>query len=882
MNTIEQLNSEWINIEIRDKKLSWSQEYVRAIQNKLNEILVKFNFKETLIQNREGVFLCFDSIENIGEFREFFDSFFWWNQWNNIFFFKNINHLAINDLMYDFDRLKTEWKPVRLWDKIGILEEEKKKKIWFFKINISWSNKVWFDSASCQFNVPIKAYLMDENKKVNEVLLEFDFDEFFSIAWKNLVRFWLVREDIEKALSWDAQSHIIIARTLDMKEGVNWKIEDMIKIHEELKPTELEDWSVNNRKMLWLYTKAIRWQVFKKRLPAIPWIKWIDIMWNLLIPPEVEEVDIYALAWDWMTVQMWDDWFEYLVSSENWFVQKLDWKYIVETFIINKRPIWPETWDLTIDTEFMQQIWEIMKTYTLTCRNCDVFEWDVCWSLISIWWNISVSPNIVWWSVTALDWNVICKWKVFTWAKVWANKWKITCMENAEYSTFFWKNLLMHRVISSDLIAEEVVIDELISWNISWRKVKIWKISKNPLKSDNDNHVCRITIWIKGFDIEMKSFNNKRNILNNIKTRFETNSNRISELLSNEELNNYFINLKRFKDNPGMELTPLMKDLFSSMELKYKSEIEEYYKLTKQCSADNSMIARYEWEIKILDEMIKWFMLSESESVLEIWSIEEWCEVEVRFAYIYDKLSSDKYEWENFFEIYQINMNKVHSDIYKFTRVWEDWKPKSFANTVISFKELFDFAKENVWEVLSDKATTIEKVREKRKDFVKYKIRDVSEVLKWNREYPRFDFHKLQEFTEIDELFKPIKVMIDWVYVWELFDLSHKWIGIRLFMNSCEANSLLSEDSFEFNKKHRIEFSYMHIWSLIQFRLDISTKNVLINKEEWIMRLGWEFVDLSRMDDNKLWAMFAYFRVEIIKHMKDNRIPRAFKYESEK
>lgn len=877
MEKINELNNK------NEKDVNKCDEYTSLVRKKLDDVLNKAQFANSLIQNKEWVFFDFLHINSREHLIWFLDDFF--EKW---YFFVNTENEKIDDILLNTFKYIEKKEKIKIWECVNMLTDDKKNKAANFRFNISWNEKTWFDSASCEFR-QVFLYSSDPvTKQPIKTEIKYSFDEFLSLCRKNKIKYWLDKTRITETLeNWKDQTLIMIAKTLQKIDWTDAKIEQVTNLSKSTVPKKLSNWRVDNKNLECIFVQVNAWTKLIKKIPVKYWKVWIDIKWNLLIPEEVKDFDLENLVWIWVEAKIFGLG-EFLISTQNWYVQNIDWKYSVEDTITSKEIIWVATGNLEININNLYQYWDILKDYELRCYNIEYSQWTIGWSLISRKWNIYIKSwtSIIWWKIRALDWDITCDWEIYNWTSFEALKWNILIHSQAEFGIIIAKNINIKKAVWCTIIWENIEIDEIIWCNVIWKSVKIWKIIKPKQENSSwELWLNKITIWVKNFEYENQQIESKKKMLETLKIRHEFNKTRIKEITSILEISTYIHNKKSIDNNPWLEISEeLKKDLAKTLQ-EYWEKIDQYYQLEKMVKSNEELISRLEKEIDLLNEYIKRFLTSE-EKILLIWFVEDNSLLNLRFWNIFDKIDFEKItnieDWY-FFDLCKLTIDLVHKNLFRYFKVDEQWKEVSLSNSQLDFKEIVEYLKLVDIDSACIDTEKQEKINNSVKDYLKKSTHAPAEYRESRRLNPRIELHKLCEYIDVDEIFKEIEVNLkisESNYLWTISDISLKWVWIRIKKNNSkyENNSTLNQENFWYDKKINIDFQYTEWKNINKFNLEIKVKNIYIDEEKWIIRVWWEFCNISNLDDSNINKFINQITIAVIRNMKNDTIPRSLNY----
>ena len=272
-------------------------------------------------------------------------------------------------------------------------------------------------------------------------------------------------DEIKKAFIEKQTSRVKIAEYEDYIEWIDSKFLSLVNlwIDNELKTNS--DWTINLQEYKRVFPQIRAETKIYQKIEKTPWINWMDIEWNIIIAPQVKDLDIRELLEEsdsWLKI-LDENWFQFIVSEVDWYIVPLQWNYDSKKFaedennlvqvkisqIKNKLKltkelslwvIWPDTWK--IKTFWKVKAKWVISTYSIEAWDIEIV-WEVNWNLYATR-NVIVKWNITWWkhSKTVKNWvKTISDWEIIS------KEWNIAIIWNVFFKSLMVSSYLMLIII---------------------------------------------------------------------------------------------------------------------------------------------------------------------------------------------------------------------------------------------------------------------------------------------------------------------------------------------------------------------------------------------------------------------------------------------------
>lgn len=441
---------------------------------------VELQIPHFIIASDNQIIINLELINSREELLTFFDEIF------KEHYFEDLNYHEFSELIFNFYSYKEKNKQIILCRWIKEFDNDRKSKYQKPSFN-------WIKSAEYTFSTLYEKKII--NWKEVEVEVELSIDEFIAAMWSYWLKFWLKIDEIKKAFIEKQTSRLKIAEYEDYIEWIDSKFLSLVNlwIDNELKTNS--DWTINLQEYKRVFPQISAETKIYQKIEKTPWINWMDIEWNIIIAPQVKDLDIRELLEEsdsWLKI-LDENWFQFIVSEVDWYIVPLQWNYDSKKFaedennlvqvkisqIKNKLKltkelslwvIWPDTWK--IKTFWKVKAKWVISTYSIEAWDIEIV-WEVNWNLYATR-NVIVKWNITWWKhsktvknwvktisdweIISKEWNIAIIWNVFFKSLIKALKWNISLLD-IEESIVIWKNIKVKNARKTIFIWDNITIE---------------------------------------------------------------------------------------------------------------------------------------------------------------------------------------------------------------------------------------------------------------------------------------------------------------------------------------------------------------------------------------------------------------------------------------
>lgn len=439
--------------------------------------------------------LDFQKITSNIEFKNFVETIF-----QSGYYFEEVDYKKLLAFSYDDGTyLKPESLKQKFAQKIKKMNPERVKLYKNFRIQ-KWQAEFMFDKS---------IFLQNEEKLEN-----FNFDELVSVLWVHGIKYWLIKDDIIKAMNAKESYQFIIAKELIPIDGKDAS-KEMVDTHiiMDLSPKE-QNWIIKYKELKNKIPQVEAKVILFKKTPLQNWQDGVDIGWNVLEQRKLKDIDLNAISWEWTYVTV-IDWSQCLCSAIKWYLledRKTHIFSVTKKIPPLKSDINTSTGSLEILWYEFKLMWNITHWFSLTGNFLNI-AWNIYGSAISKWWHILIDWDIIWvsWDTYSGDnngyvenenWDIKMNGRLISRANIIARKWKIdfSFAKNIEFSKIIWNEIQANYAINSIIIGNNIKIKKIKNCIIIGTNIEIWEIEYD----EKQNWGNEITIIIKWNIVKMK------------------------------------------------------------------------------------------------------------------------------------------------------------------------------------------------------------------------------------------------------------------------------------------------------------------------------------------------------------------------------------------
>lgn len=444
----------------------------------------------------DGLYLNFQKISWSSEFKNFVDEIFMFG-----YYFEKVDYQKILSFAYDDNSfIKPEGLKIKIATKIKKINPDRIKLYKNFRIS-RWQVDFIFDRTPFLHN--------DEN------LENFNFDELISVLWSNWIKYWLLEDEILKAIHSNESIKLIIAKDKLPIDGKD-SSKEMVDSHMimDLSPVERENGLINYRQLKNKIPQVEAKVILYKKIPIQVGQDGVDICWNILQQKHLKDFDLSYLAWEWTYVTV-IEWVECLCSSIKWYLledRKTKRLSVKEKIPPLKSDINTSTGNLEILGYEFELIGNIIKWFNLTGNFLNI-RWDVHGLALSKGWYISINGNIVWvwgdnyygvdaWYVENEEWDIKIAGNLVSRAEIVSRKWKIDVnwVKIIELSRLIWNDIDWYFIRDSIIIGNNIKFKKARNCIFIGTNIEVWEI----IYDDKQYWTNEITIVTKWNIVKMK------------------------------------------------------------------------------------------------------------------------------------------------------------------------------------------------------------------------------------------------------------------------------------------------------------------------------------------------------------------------------------------
>lgn len=438
----------------------------------------------------DGIYLNFQKISWSSEFKNFVQGIF-----ISGYYFEKLDYKRLLSLAYDDNSfMNPESLSIRIARRIKKINPDRIKLYKNFRIS-RWQVDFVFDRTP---------FLQNDEKLEN-----FNFDELISVLWSNGVKYWLLENEILKAIHSNESVKLTIAKD---KLPVDWKdsSKEMVDTHiiMDLSPVERENGLMNYKQLKNKIPQVEAKVILYKKNPIQVWKDWVDVSWNILKQKDLKDIDLSCLSWEWTYITV-INWVECVCSSIKWYLledRKTKRLSVMEKIPPLKSDIDISTWNLEVLGYEFTLIGSITKWFNLTGNFLNIL-WDVNGATLSKGWYICIDGNIVWiwgdnyhrtdaWYVENEEGNIKVAGNLVSRWEIVSRKWKIDVnwVKSIEFSRIIWNDIEIYFIRDSIIIGNNIKIKKARNCIIIGTNIEIWEIIYDD-KQYWSNEITMITKW---------------------------------------------------------------------------------------------------------------------------------------------------------------------------------------------------------------------------------------------------------------------------------------------------------------------------------------------------------------------------------------------------